>query len=79
MQRVIVSNPLIIASSSIKSKLMNYQEKKIVGLVIVGIAVIFGWNYFLIQRDNKLFDAVYNQKEKICAQVKSFHPDCHLE
>lgn len=60
---------------------MNYQEKKIIGLLITGIVVIFGWNYFLIQRDNKLFDAYYKQtaKSAYCEQLKVWHPDCKVE
>jgi hypothetical protein len=29
---------------------------------LVGFAVILGWNVFLIQRDEKLFDAYYRQQ-----------------
>jgi len=47
--------------------------------VILGVGVIFGWNLFLIQRDNKMFDGYKNRQQQICEQIKSFHPDCHIE
>ena len=47
--------------------------------VILGVGVIFGWNLFLIQRDNKMFDGYKNRQQQICEQIKSFSPDCHIE
>ena len=29
---------------------------------LIGFAVILGWNIFLIQRDDKLYDAYYRSK-----------------
>ena len=40
--------------------------------VIIGLAFIFGWNAFLAQRDQKMFDS-YNQA---CATLPQPHPDC---
>jgi len=57
---------------------MNLSPKYIAAFVIAFAAMI-GWNAFLIQRDNKLFDAVYNQKEQVCAQLNTWHPDCKVE
>ncbi len=47
--------------------------------VILAVGVIFGWNVFLIQRDNKMFEGYKNRQAQICEQMKSFHPDCHIE
>jgi len=47
--------------------------------VILIVGVIFGWNVFLIQRDNKMFDGYKNRQQQICEQLKTFHPDCHIE
>ncbi len=35
---------------------------KYISLFFLAIGVIFGWNAFLIQRDQKLFDAHYHQQ-----------------
>ena len=48
-------------------------------LIIGGIGFIVGWNLFLIQRDNQMFDGYKNRQQHICEQIKSFHPDCHIE
>jgi len=47
--------------------------------VILIVGVIFGWNVFLIQRDNKMFEGYKNRQQQICEQLKTFHPDCHIE
>jgi hypothetical protein len=42
---------------------------------------VIGWNVFLVQRDNKLYEA-YNQpspKERYCQQQAQWHPDCNVE
>jgi len=36
--------------------------KKHVVAGLIGFAVILGWNIFLIQRDEKLYDAYYRSK-----------------
>ena len=54
---------------------------KIIFSIVFGLGVIIGWNAFLIQRDQKLFDA-YNQptpKEVYCLQLQKPHPDCNVE
>jgi len=43
------------------------MTKQHIFYIILGIAAIIGWNAFLIQRDQKLFDAVYpNHCAKNC-------------
>jgi hypothetical protein len=37
---------------------------------------MFGWNAFLIVRDNKLFDAYDAKQKQYCEQLKVWHPDC---
>jgi len=36
---------------------MSNTDKKYVISGLIGFAVILGWNIFLIQRDNKMFEA----------------------
>jgi len=50
-------------------------------LIIGGIGFIVGWNIFLIQRDQKMFDGYdqMNAKEHYCSQLKVWHPDCKVE
>jgi hypothetical protein len=38
------------------------MNKKHIIAGLVGLAVILGWNIFLIQRDEKLYDAYYRSK-----------------
>lgn len=57
---------------------MNLSPKYIAA-IFLGFAFIFGWNVFLIQRDNKMFEGYKNRQAQICEQIKSFHPDCHIE
>jgi hypothetical protein len=50
--------------------------------VLIALGLI-GYNLFLIQRDNALFEA-YNQptpKERYCKTLSpsQFHPDCNVE
>jgi hypothetical protein len=45
----------------------------------LAFGAILGWNVFLIQRDNKMFEGYKNRQAQICEQMKSFHPDCHVE
>lgn len=47
--------------------------------VTLAFGAIVGWNLFLIQRDNKMFEGYKNRQQQICEQIKSFHPDCHIE
>jgi len=47
----------------------------------LGLSFILGYNYWLIQRDQRLFEA-YNQptpKERYCQQQAHWHPDCNVE
>jgi hypothetical protein len=45
----------------------------------LAFGAMLGWNAFLIQRDNKMFESYKNRQAQICEQMKSFHPDCHIE
>ena len=38
------------------------MNKKHIIAGLIGLAVILGWNIFLIQRDEKLYDAYYRSK-----------------
>ena len=38
------------------------MNKKYVVAGLIGFAAILGWNVFLIQRDNRMFDAYYQQQ-----------------
>jgi hypothetical protein len=54
---------------------------KIIFPILFGLGIIIGWNVFLAQRDQKLYDA-YDQltlKEQHCEQLKVWHPDCKVE
>jgi hypothetical protein len=42
----------------------------------LAFAAILGWNVFLIQRDNKMFDAYKQRQAQVCEQIKEFSPDC---
>ena len=67
------------------------MKSKEVTYIFLAFIAILGWNAFLIQRDNKLFDAYYQQKAQIeqkqqltpkeqwCKQQAGWHPDCNLE
>ena len=38
------------------------MNKKYVVAGLIGFAVILGWNVFLIQRDDRMFDSYYRAK-----------------
>ena len=52
------------------------MNKKYVVAGLIGFAVILGWNVFLIQRDERLYDSYYrakaieNLKKPPSAQIK---------
>ena len=52
-------------------------DGKVIALVTVGVAVMFGWNFFLIQRDNKMFDTMKQRNAEVCAMLHEGHPDCN--
>jgi len=60
---------------------MSNTNKKYVISGLIGFAVILGWNVFLVQRDQKMFDGYdkMNAKEHYCSQLKVWHPDCKVE
>lgn len=57
---------------------MNLSPKYIVTFILMAFAMI-GWNVFLIQRDNTLFDNASTMKERYCAAQVKFTPDCNVE
>ena len=57
------------------------MNRKYIAAGLVGFVVILAWNVFLIQRDQKLYEA-YNQptpKERYCQQQAGWHPDCNVK
>lgn len=42
----------------------------------LAFGAILGWNVFLIQRDNKMFDAYKHRQQQMCEQLKEFSADC---
>lgn len=56
---------------------MNLPARYVAAFTLLFFGML-GWNAFLIVRDNKMFDAYYQQQRQaqVCAQLKSFHPDC---
>ena len=58
------------------------MNSKLIFSIIFGVGVIIGWNAFLIQRDQELYDAYYRKetpKEHYCKQQAHWHPDCNVE
>lgn len=50
--------------------------------IFLAFIAILGWNAFLIQRDQKLYDTYYGKqtpKEHYCQQQAHWHPDCNVE
>jgi len=50
--------------------------------IFLAFVAILGYNAFLIQRDQQMFDAYYlteTVKEKYCKQQAQWHPDCNVE
>jgi hypothetical protein len=49
--------------------------------ILLAAVTILGYNVFLIQRDQKMFDGYdkMNAKEHYCSQLKTWHPDCKVE
>jgi len=57
------------------------MKYKYVICAVLGLTFIVGYNAWLIQRDQQLFDPVnqLNQKERFCMQQAKWHPDCNVE
>ena len=68
---------------------MNF---KTITYIFLSLIAIFGWNAFLIQRDQKMFNAydkaikterlnnpATNSLQKWCNQQANWHPDCNLK
>jgi hypothetical protein len=60
---------------------MNIPPRYILAGVLA-FAAFFGYNAWLIQRDNKMFDAYYGKTrlQQYCEQLgNDWHPDCKVE
>ena len=44
---------------------MTSLPPKYIAAFVIAFAAMIGWNAFLVVRDNKLFDAYYQQKAQI--------------
>lgn len=57
------------------------MSPKYIAAFVLAVFAMFGWNAFLVIRDNKMFDAYYKQtaKDAYCEQLKVWHPDCKVE
>jgi len=57
------------------------MTSKNISYIVLGLFVIVGWNVLIIQRDKKMFEGYdrMNAKERTCAELKTFHPDCKVE
>lgn len=58
---------------------MDPVNPKTIIALVVGFTVIISANAFLAVRDSKLFDAYETRKEKYCAELGNWHPDCKVE
>ena len=60
---------------------MTNMTSKNISYIVLGLFVIVGWNVLIIQRDKKMFEGYdrMNAKERTCAELKTFHPDCKVE
>ena len=38
------------------------MSRKYIAVVVLGVLAMIGWNIFLIQRDERMFDAYYRQQ-----------------
>ncbi|UNH61139.1 hypothetical protein SSZBM1_22 [Synechococcus phage S-SZBM1] len=49
--------------------------------ILLAILAMVGYNVFLIQRDQKMFDGYdkMSAHEKYCHELKVWHPDCKIE
>jgi hypothetical protein len=68
------------------------MNSKVIAYGILAFFAVIGWNIFLIQRDNRMFDA-YEKQSKIlreqtppspplqewCKNQAGWHPDCNLK
>jgi hypothetical protein len=57
---------------------MNLSARYIVAFTLLFFGMI-SWNAFLVVRDNKMFEGYKKHQAQICQEMKSFHPDCHIE
>ena len=68
------------------------MNSKFIAYIILGSLAVIGWNFILIQRDKKMFDA-YDKANGIerlkypptsslktwCERQAGWHPDCNLK
>ena len=47
--------------------------------VTVAVAFIFGWNVFLIQRDNRMFEGYKHRQQQMCEQIKELNSNCEVK
>jgi hypothetical protein len=68
------------------------MNPKVITCGLLAFFVVIGWNFFLIQRDKKMFDAydkanaierlknpASNSLKTWCERQSGWHPDCNLE
>lgn len=63
-------------SLSTMLNLTNCTDMKYYLFFTLAFGAILGWNVFLIQRDNKMFDAYKHRQQQMCEQLKEFSADC---
>ena len=61
-----------------------------VTFIFITLIGLLGWNVFLAQRDQQLYDSfdahqehrvsnTLNPHEQVCSSIKVWHPDCKIE
>ncbi len=68
------------------------MNSKVIAYGILAFLTVIGWNFILIQRDKKMFDAYdkatgierlknppSNSLKTWCERQAGWHPDCNLE
>lgn len=68
------------------------MRDKLIAYGVLGFLIIVGWNIFLVQRDDRMFDAYEkkaamqrlgnppsNSLETWCKRQVGWHPDCNVE
>ena len=58
------------------------MKGKYIAYAVLVVTAMIGYNAFLVQRDQKMYDAYYGKqtpKEHYCQQQANWHPDCNVE
>jgi len=55
------------------------MNSKSITYIFLAFISVLGWNAFLIQRDQKMFNAYDKQVKEFCKQQVDWHPDCNLK